>query len=185
MENKRYILLKDLPDMKAGKEFWWDIDRKKYKWTSEVFNANEVYSCFRREYVENNPDWFMEKSEYEKLKPIDRKIKGYKAPFDMKEWHIKKGDIWIKHPNLPIEWVETWEPVYEKERFHVEQKEPISKDANKIQITNNIMEFLAELKLKVQALKFVNYENSFEMMKLKEEVDLWEIVLSSIKTDSK
>lgn len=61
----------------------------------------------------------------------DRKIIGYKAPFDLYDGYIGKGDVWIKADNyigilyihglfkdpdkiLPREIVETWEPVYEE-----------------------------------------------------------------------
>lgn len=59
---------------------------------------------------------------------MDKKIKGYKVPYDMLSWGIKKGDLMVKSQEgqdynvdgylplkLPAEIVETWEAVYEEE----------------------------------------------------------------------
>lgn len=54
-----YILQKDLPDAKAGAEFVFD-GQQSYEYN---FNGVEFTSFFNKEYVENNPEWFKEKSQ--------------------------------------------------------------------------------------------------------------------------
>lgn len=127
---KTYILLKDLPDAKAGTRLTSDGGNfYDYKGITDTDKDESYYSA---EIVENSPDWFVEHSEVlkkYKTKPMDKKIKGYKAPFDMFSWGIKKGDLMIKAKEgqdyhvdgylpskLPSEIVETWEPVYEEEK---------------------------------------------------------------------
>lgn len=294
MENKTYILLKDLPDAPIGTEVFIDLVNNYGYYQKSAWVSSNKYNYLTIATVTQSPEFFMEKSEYElkkelgyfedfkvtgdfsqktfkyknrdctqkelldflhtgelspyeylkltvndfdkekkpKLfglrkqfghllsekdiaeyeerwfsgltnKPMDKKIKGYKAPYVMFEGEVKKGDLyekanvrWFyrpeKHSNgnidkedlyLPSEIVETWEPVYE-EPFHVEQKEPVIQDANKIQMINNVMEFIAELNLKVQALEFVECTGSFPI-KLKEEIELWKDVLVELKTNSK
>lgn len=241
MENKTYILLKDLPWTKAGTEFTHAKDHPLY-----CFDGGEYWMSIYENFVQNHTEWFMEKSEWEKrprdsdsiqmainklrieissetrrdkiealemhknmlinilaewdvnktaiefdsimrtprinfpnvnyrnwmetlfpktltqkepfkIKPIKKKIIGYKCPMDMFKGMIKTGipyekenDYYVpqfkfspdKHPELfymPSEIVETWEPVYEEEK---------------------------KLNLPVQASCFAQAQHDFDMAKM-------------------
>lgn len=71
-KNTVYILQKDLPDHEAGTEFHWDNERGKYKTEIECLNAAQPYSCFMKQFVENNPEWFKPKEEVNKSKPTEQ-----------------------------------------------------------------------------------------------------------------
>lgn len=60
--SKRYILQKDLPDVKAGAVFEWG-DNRSYRY--HVKNTTIKY-WFEKEYVENNPEWFLPEDEFGK-----------------------------------------------------------------------------------------------------------------------
>jgi len=59
MNNNTYILLKDLPDAKAGTELVFDGNGTyDYKSHRTVEGDDETLSWYRKEFVENNPSWF-------------------------------------------------------------------------------------------------------------------------------
>ena len=60
-KEKVYILQKDLPNSKVGDEYVLGRCNAYYK------NANECEGFWLKEYVENNPDWFLPKEE---VKPL-------------------------------------------------------------------------------------------------------------------
>lgn len=53
-----YILLKDLPDAKAGIELVFDDEGYYYQYKA----SNNEPCWYLKEYVENNPEWFQKKS---------------------------------------------------------------------------------------------------------------------------
>lgn len=63
--NKTYILLKDLPDAKAGIELEYDgNDSYDYKSNRTTNNTDDnTISWYKKEFVENNPEWFKLKEE--------------------------------------------------------------------------------------------------------------------------
>lgn len=56
-----YILQKDLPNMKAGKEFMWDEKNKLYRPADSPPSITVTF--FDNFYVEANPEWFKKKQE--------------------------------------------------------------------------------------------------------------------------
>jgi hypothetical protein len=75
MSNKTYVLLKDLPDAKAGSEYVYNNTYKRY-----YLDGNVLGSYWDAEYVENNPDWFKLKQPVE-----DKRIEVSKfCKFDTK-----------------------------------------------------------------------------------------------------
>lgn len=64
---KTYILQKDFPHLKAGEEFVPTILGNGYESSTKVktdiegIYAKELPFYFHKEYVENNPEWFLPK----------------------------------------------------------------------------------------------------------------------------
>lgn len=53
-QQKRYKLLKDLPDIKAGNIFEYSEEDETYDYTAQ----NGEACWYKKHYVENNPEWF-------------------------------------------------------------------------------------------------------------------------------
>ena len=81
MEN--YILLKDLPDAKAGVIFQKFNDEMQFTYES-ISSKGSFLKTVPCNYVTLNPDWFIKESEYIKMKSYilqsvkDKVIYGYK-----------------------------------------------------------------------------------------------------------
>jgi len=131
---KTYILLKDVLGYEKGVtlEFCGFVGSYCIIMDNGEYDFGLRYS---QVYIDSHPDMFMEKSEYEKLnKPMEKKIKGYLAPFDINCGIIKKGTLYLKsthnstmyrpfpakndYHDLPMEIVEKWEAVYEEEKVY-------------------------------------------------------------------
>src|SRR5687768_6752191 len=69
--NKKYRLLKDLPEIKAGEIFLFVEQHDTY----ECKRSGGKYIHLPRSYVENNPEWF------EKVKEQEWEIVAYKCKF--------------------------------------------------------------------------------------------------------
>lgn len=63
MHHKKYRLLKDLPDHKAGEIF--ELNESHY--IAQTADTEGEYGRWPRRYVENNPDWFEPAMEDEKI----------------------------------------------------------------------------------------------------------------------
>ena len=93
-----------------------------------TFAPHRLFVDFSRNFDPTNPDR-IKKLAYLNNKPMDKKIKGYKAPYDLFGGAVKKDTVLIKeeggyvicdsrnrHYALPAEWIETWEAVYEEKK---------------------------------------------------------------------
>jgi len=73
MSNKKYRLLKDLPGLKSGSELRWSNNTGGYMYYDMAYNQrqrnyeDDMRDTFKRELVENNPDWFQEVVEPERI----------------------------------------------------------------------------------------------------------------------
>lgn len=78
MSNKKYRLLKDLPDYKAGELF--EFDGRYYKASTPC--SEGTHGRWPPKYVENNPDWFQEVVEPERIEVsgmfVDRRKINFK-----------------------------------------------------------------------------------------------------------
>ena len=62
MKNKVYTLQKDLPDSKAGDEYIL-VPFHHMEYGAYYLNGDTDKSCWTKECVENNPEWFLPKEE--------------------------------------------------------------------------------------------------------------------------
>jgi len=73
MSNKKYRLLKDLPDVLAGAVFELGKGLDAYYLTSDKTITRYNCYCYPKEWVENKPDWFSEvKSDRIEVKDLHR-----------------------------------------------------------------------------------------------------------------
>lgn len=74
---KRYAILNDSPEVKAGTVFVWDIERNSY-----VIEGVDTHQCiYAKSTVEEQPDWF---EEVVFLHIPLRKVKEIKKKFGLK-----------------------------------------------------------------------------------------------------
>lgn len=146
---KFYVIKRDKNNPLWKKYIDWLNGTYKASWCGELYNYygyNNGYHLtgtagyYDINYFENNPklitleQWDEAVNKTETME--QRKIIGYKAPFDLFDGEIKKGTIYEKrgsfqmyHPpheldrnmscGIPDEIVETWEPVYEEEKLEI------------------------------------------------------------------
>ena len=80
--NKTYILLKDLPDSKAGDRYEW---RGELPFSIEAYykNGDVQESYWTKEMVENNPEWFKEEAQSnDSFQRVLKTLKGNKVMVD-------------------------------------------------------------------------------------------------------
>lgn len=135
---RTYILLKDLPNAYVGRELNWDESKNAYVLKHQCSVSPNFETLYSAGTVKYTLEFFMEKSEYEKLnKPMEKKIIGYKAPYLLYSGKVEKGTLFIPKGNgyspapqdsvryqgfsLPKEIVETWEAVYKEEKVYTKR----------------------------------------------------------------
>lgn len=62
-DNRKYRLLKDLPETEKGSIFIWNDELGAYVWNEGTYQTESGKTCvpaFKRNTIENNPDWFEE-----------------------------------------------------------------------------------------------------------------------------
>jgi len=96
--SKTYILLKDLPDCKAGTEFTLDQDIIKEGLASYVGGPSRYYIPSD---VENNPEWFKEKEDTggAKARTLELLLKAIPYPD-----HITRLDITTHKDAIQFTW---------------------------------------------------------------------------------
>lgn len=60
-DNRKYRLLKDLPETEKGSIFIWNDELGAYVWNEGTYQTESGKTCvpaFKRNTIENNPDWF-------------------------------------------------------------------------------------------------------------------------------
>lgn len=90
---KKYRLLKDLPDSKVGDEYIWNNSMEAY-----YKNGNVQDSYWNGEAIENNPEWF------EEVIPNKQRVNGwYLVMDDRKIWYPCKftDGYWWLNPDFP------------------------------------------------------------------------------------
>jgi len=92
MDNqKKYRLLKDLPDAKAGTELVFD-GMEAYDYISEGIEGNLPNpSWYKREFVENNPEWFEEIKDT----PVEVEHKKIEANVSGASWQSDKAGMLV------------------------------------------------------------------------------------------
>ena len=71
MKNENYVLLKDLPDTKAGTIFYESL-KGEYTCGNNRLHYKKigVFNYYSIDLLKNNPDWFIKESEYKKRQEV-------------------------------------------------------------------------------------------------------------------
>lgn len=140
---------------------WFKVENLKEEWIGLQLNIPDRSG----DHYKRNNFTIIEAKDF--IAANSGEVVGYKAPCDLFDGKIKKGDVPRKSENgytfdsiglsnyLPKEIVETWEPVYEKKLVI----EFVSIGTKKVKITN------AGVIIGTRAYTILHWENLFEQIK--------------------
>ncbi len=93
---KKLKLKKDLPELKAGTELFWDLWNERYTELSYIGLDDKPKVSYKMDFVNKHPDWFQ---------PVGEKVELYEPfPEDFAEEHFYFGELYLfcKVPKKPL-----------------------------------------------------------------------------------